>query len=171
MTTSPVLDPLLLEWFRRNGEANANLLGLLTPADFPLSFNAGGRSIGALLGHMVYSRTGWLKKLSPEHAGSIPEVSSGGWSGEPLTVTTTEEIAEAFRLADLAIVTAVAGAIGEGRGFGPEFASHPAHLIQLQMLNDASHRSQILAAIRLSGTRTPGERQALEDAVWDPWFA
>lgn len=166
-----MLEPLLTESFRRNGTSNARLLALLTPADFPLSFNSGSRTIGALLGHMVYSRTGWLLKHSPAHAATIPQVSTGGCSGEPLTVTTTAEFAEAFRLADLAILAAVEDAVRGNRAFPPEFPSHPAHLLQLQMLNDASHRSQILAAIRLSGTRTAEQRQALEDAVWDPFFA
>ncbi|BDC51351.1 damage-inducible protein DinB [Bryobacterales bacterium F-183] len=166
----PDLDPLLLEWFRRNATANANLLQLLTPADFSLPFNPGSRTIGDLLAHMVFSRTGWLRQISPPHAEGIPQVSELGWQGGPLLVHSTAEFAQALQLADAAALAAVQDALADRRLFPREFHSHPAHFLQLMIIHDASHRSQILAALRLAANRTPEQTQALEDAVWDPWF-
>ena len=161
---------LIFESFRRNAQANANLLRLLTMEDLALPVH-GGAQIWKILAHMHYARPGWLAQIAPGSEQPIPPVAEGGWTPARLTATSIAGIDEAFRLADQAAANAVRQAINENRNFVGHFQSHPAHFLQLMIVHDGNHRGQIMPALRLAGARSPEQWQELQDAVWDPWFA
>ena len=159
---------LVLESFERNGRVNRAILASLKMPDLEQSDGTGGWNIGQLLAEMAEFRYGWLKRVSPEHAESVPSVADGDETSFWLTAKSIEELQRAFDAGDAAAREAVVSAVNEGRKFEGAYESHPAHFLQHTIVHDSHHRGQIMTLLRQNGK--PGEeREQLEDETWPIW--
>lgn len=157
---------LLLESFDRNARVTRALLDTLSLEDLEYSDGVGGFKIGQHLADIVNFRLSWLKRVSPEHAARVTDVT--GETPTWLTVGSIAELQAAFDEGDAAMRSAVLDAMAEGRGFKGYYESHPAHLIQHCIVHDSHHRGQIAALLRQAG-RPEDQRMALEDLSWAIW--
>lgn len=159
---------LILESFARNGRVNRALLATLEMSDLEHDDGAGGWNIGQLLAEMAEFRYGWLKRVSPDHATSVPSVADGNQSTFWLIAKSIGELQQAFDAGDAAVREAVVRAVKEGRKFEGAYESHPAHFMQHTIVHDSHHRGQIMTLLRQAG-RPPAERQRLEEETWPIW--
>lgn len=159
---------LVLESFERNGRVNKAVLTTLEWADLEHDDGAGGWNIGKHLADMAEFRRWWLRRVSPQHAGSVPSVADGDQSTFWLTAKSVDEMQRAFDAGDAAIREAVMSAVDEGRKFDAAYPSHPVHFLQHTIVHDSHHRGQIMALLRRAG-RPLEERQRLEEETWPIW--
>ncbi|MBX3143300.1 MAG: hypothetical protein KF813_06075 [Trueperaceae bacterium] len=158
---------LLFESFDRNARVNRAILSTLTMEDLLLGEEQGGFNVGQHLADSVGFRPGWLSRVSPNHAASIPNViddDSPTWLG----ISSIAELQAAFDAGDAAIKAAVLDAVNEGRSFEAAYRSHPAHFIQHCLVHDTHHRGQVLTLLRQAG-RPEELREKLSDENWSVW--
>lgn len=158
---------ILLEAFERNGRVNRMTLDTMSMEDLNHDDGKGGFSVGQHLADIVDFRPGWLSRVSPRHAESIPNViddKSPTWLG----VSSIDELKRAFEAGDAAVKAAVIDAVNEDRSFEAAYGSHPANFLVHTIVHDAHHRGQILALLRQAG-RPAEVREELEDASWAVW--
>ncbi|HEX7004585.1 MAG TPA: DinB family protein [Trueperaceae bacterium] len=158
----------VLEAFDRNGRVNRATLATLKMDDLGHDDGAGGYTVGQHLADMAEFRYGWLTKVSPQHAESVPSVADGDQSSFWLTITSIEELQRAFDAGDAAVRAAVTSAVDEGRKFTGAYESHPVHFLEHTIVHDSHHRGQILALLRRAGRPTE-ERMELESKSWSIW--
>lgn len=159
---------LVLESFDRNGRVNRAVLASLKMSDLEQNDGAGGWKIGQLLAEMAEFRYGWLKRVSPKHAESVPSVADGDETGFWLTAKSIEELQQAFDGGDAAAREAVVSAVDEGRKFEGVYESHPAHFLQHTIVHDSHHRGQIMTLLRQNG-KPAQAREQLENETWPIW--
>src|SRR5690625_4187187 len=136
-------------------------------ASLELDDEAGGPNVGQYLADMVEFRPGWLKRVSPEHAEGVTDVTSGETSTW-LGISNIGELQAAFDEGDAAVRQAVLDALQEGRSFEGAYPSHPAHFLQHTIVHDSHHRGQVLAILRRAG-RPADVREQLEEESWAVW--
>lgn len=159
---------LVLESFARNGRVNRAVLATLEMSELEIDDGAGGWNIGQLLAEMAEFRYGWLKRVSPRHAESVPSVADGDETDFWLTVKSIDELQEGFDASDAAVREAVVSAVNEGRKFQGAYESHPSHFLQHAIVHDSHHRGQIMTLLRQAG-RSAEAREQLEQETWAIW--
>ncbi|HET8985119.1 MAG TPA: DinB family protein [Trueperaceae bacterium] len=164
--TIPAELTIVFESFDRNARVNRATLATLSMDDLTYGDGVGGFNIGQHLADIVNFRPDWLKRVSPEHAARVTDVTDG--SDTWLKVKSIAELQAAFDEGDAAMRDAVLDAVRESRSFKGVYETHPAHLMQHCIVHDSHHRGQILALLRQAG-RSPEERERLESASWPIW--
>ena len=159
---------LILESFDRNGRVNRAVLTSLEMSDLAIDDGAGGWNVGQLLAEMAGFRYGWLTRVSPRHAESVPSVVDGNETDFWLTVKSIAELQEGFDAGDRAAREAVVSAVDEGRKFQGAYESHPIHFLQHTIVHDSHHRGQIMTLLRQAG-RPAEAREQLEQETWPIW--
>lgn len=159
---------LILESFERNGRVNRAVLASLKMSDLEHDDRAGGWNVGKHFGDMAGFRYGWLMRVSPQHAESVPSVVEGDPTNFWLAVESIDELQHGFDAGDAAVLEAVMSALDEGRKFEGAYQSHPAHFLQHTIVHDSHHRGQIMALLRRGG-RPAEERERLENGTWPIW--
>ena len=157
---------LIFEAFDRNARVTRALLATLSMEDLDHSDGVGGYSVGQHLADIVDFRPGWLSRVSPAHAETVPDVT--GDTPNWLTIGSIAELQAAFDAGDEAIKEAVLSAVRAGRSFEKAYRSHPAQFMVHTIVHDSHHRGQILALLRQAG-RPADVRQELEDSTWAIW--
>lgn len=157
---------LIFEAFDRNARVTRALLATLSMEDLDHSDGVGGYSVGQHLADIVDFRPGWLSRVSPAHAETVPDVT--GDTPNWLTIGSIAELQAAFYAGDEAIKEAVLDAVREGRSFEKAYRSHPAQFMVHTIVHDSHHRGQIVALLRQAG-RPADVRKELEDSTWAIW--
>lgn len=160
------IDTILLA-FERNSRVNAAMLAGIDDND--LAFAAAGSwSIGKHLCHLASFRYGWLTVVSPEHAGTLTPIIEYREDDFTPLAQHVDEISNAFRDGDAAVLAAVNLALAEGRRFDKAYGSHPTGFLVHVLIHDAHHRGQVMSLLRQSG-RTKHDMELLEEASWPIW--
>ena len=102
---------LIFEAFDRNARVTRALLATLSMEDLDHSDGVGGYSVGQHLADIVDFRPGWLSRVSPAHAETVPDVT--GDTPNWLTIGSIAELQAAFDAGDEAIKEAVLDAVRE----------------------------------------------------------
>jgi uncharacterized damage-inducible protein DinB len=160
MTTSNLLDPILVAWDRHQATV-LGLLSVIPPGGLAARAMDTSPTVGAMFAHMHYERMCSVKENAPEFAGAIPAVQ---WDPQADGATLRSMLEESGQR----VRQAVQARIEADRPLDQDFP-HPLQLLQFLVFHESYHHGQIKLALKAFGA--PLDEEVIGPLTWDVWRA